>query len=108
MTDAAAIRRAREDARRARIRVSDDITLLKQRLSPAVIASDAASDARQRVVAVVGDAGTLARTKPAVIAGGVAAAGVLLAVPRLRRAVVSVASFLVRNPKLVGRLFRRR
>ena len=108
MTDTALIQRAREDARRARLRVTDDIALLKHRLSPAAIASDAAADARQRVVSAVGDAGTLAKTRPAMIAGGVAAAGVVLAVPKLRRAVISAASFLARNPKLVGRLFRRR
>lgn len=108
MTDVATIQRAREDARRARLRVSDDVALLRQRLSPAAIASDAAADARQRVVTVAGEAATLAQNQPAVAIGGVAAVGAVLAIPPLRRAVFSIARTVLRNPTLVGRLLRRR
>lgn len=99
-----AIERAREDARRARARLADDLSLLQRRASPGVLVADAAGTAKTKATDAAGDAVAFAKSRPIVAVGGAVALGLLITRAPLRKAAIAAGSLAWRNRSLIGRL----
>ncbi|MBU3076388.1 hypothetical protein [Sphingomonas quercus] len=86
------ISQARETARRARLRLKDDVELLRQRAQPAKLAGDAAREMAEHVW-----------LRPAAVVASAAAVGLSVAVPGLRRWGFALGRVAWRNRSPLGR-----